>query len=324
LNWISGAWYNTKRLPILWKQMKDKLVFQAYCDASGIFDHPFQSIGVVSGNIETVEELRSVLGSIITENGIREVKFADIKRYDSQEYRAAHGFMARTISGYCRYGKIRIDVLIWDTSDSRHAIPSRDDIENLGRLYYHLLCNLTTRWPKGNWNVIIDKDEKVDFTALKDCINYNISRVPSGTMPEIIYSISQLEELDLVKDIREVESHEEPLVQIADLFAGLGRFSYEKGPECCKWLTTYGNPNQYQLPNFLVATDTINKYLNSKYSKSDECRYQLIGELNRICKKHSLSVSLDTEKRLRTKNPAKAVNFWPYEPQGDYDKAPIK
>ena len=298
--------------------MKEPRLFQAYCDASGIFDHQFQSIGVVSGSVGTLDELRSVLTSIIDECEVREVKFAEITRYDSRDYRAALATITMVIAGYCRYHRVRIDVMTWDTADSRHAIPGRDDIDNLGRLYYHLLLNVTKRWPEGEWNVIIDKNEQVDFATLKDCMNYNLPLPVSRTLPEIIESTSQLEELDVVKDIREVASHEEPLVQLADLFAGMARYSYEQGMECCRWLSSKGNPDQLPLPDF-----AIDGYTAEEFSKSGECRFQLIGELSKLCKKHRLGVSLKTEKRLWTPNPDNPVNFWRYTPQGGYDKAPI-
>lgn len=298
--------------------MEEPKLFQAFCDASGIFDHQFQSIGVVSGRVDALDELRIVLASITDEFQVREVKFAEITRYDSPDYRAALAAVVKVIAGHCRYYRVRIDVMTWDTTDSRHAIPGRDDIQNLGRLYYHLLLDVIKRWPEGKWNVIIDKNEKVDFAALKDCINYDTPLPLSGMLPEIVYSTSQLEELDAVKDVSEVASHDEPLVQLADLFAGMARYSHEKGTECCSWLAGKGNPDQLPLPDFIAAGDTA-----QGYSRSEECRFQLIGELNKICKKYRLRVSLETKKRLWTPNPAYPVNFWHYTPQGDYDKAPI-
>jgi len=66
-------------------------------------------------------------------------------------------------------------------------------------------------------------------------------------------------------------------------------------------------------------------YAPDNTSKSDRCRYQLIGEVNAIYKINSLGVSLRTMKRLWTPyHPANPINFWNYEPQGDYDKAPVK
>jgi len=299
--------------------MNGKQIFQIYCDASGIFDHRFQSIGTISGNVETLTKLRDILGGILKGKEIKEIKFSDIDRYNSRAYKVAQGFFVRTITEFIRYQAVRVDVLIWDTTDSRHATSGRDDIKNLGRLYYHLLCHVVKQCPEAYWYVIVDKDEKVDFNTLTECLNSSIVRQDTGKTPEIIVSIRQMEELETVKKIDEVESHEEPLVQLADLFAGIARFSSEKGSECCSWLASYGNPDQYPLPDFYADEAGLDEY-----AKSDECRYSLIGELCEICKRYSLGVSLRHRKRLWTPNPAKPINFWIYEPQGEYDKAPIK
>jgi len=299
--------------------MDKKPIFTVYCDASGIFDRRYQSIGAVSGEIGSSLELRKMLESILSENRMDEIKFADVTRYNSKEFQTAQRFITDAIVNFARHHIVRVDVLTWDTTNSRHSTPGRDDIENLGRLYYHLLCNVTKRWSEAYWHIIIDKNERVDFDTLKECINSSIVHSPTVQMPEIVVSIRQIEELETVKRIQEIESHKEPLVQLADIFAGMSRFSNEKGDECCNWLARYGNRNQYPLPDFYSEEDDLDEY-----AKSDECRFQLIGELCKVCGKYRLGVNLHERKRLWTPNPANPVNFWIYEPQGDYDRAPIK
>jgi len=299
--------------------MSDKQTFQVYCDASGVFAHRFQSIGAISGNINVLTKLRNILGEIVDEKGMKEIKFSGISRYDSREYKAAQGFLSNAITSFIRYYEVRVDVLTWDTTDSRHATSGRDDVENLGRLYYHLLCHITRRFPEAYWDVIIDKDEKVDFDTLRDCLNNIFIRPNVGQFPEIVFSAGQMESLGNIKKVEEVESHKEPLVQLADLFAGIARFSNEKGSECCGWLASYGNPDQYPLPDFYTDEDRL-----EEHTKSEECRYRLIGELYKICKRYRLGVSLRQRERLWTPNPANPINFWLYEPQGYYDKAPTK
>ena len=293
-------------------------MFEAYCDASGIFAERFQSIGIISGNTANLERLRNELTSILESNDIKEIKFVGINRQDSKKDRTAQQFIFRTINEFVALGLTRVDVLTWDTTDSRHSTPGRNDSENLGILYYHLLCNLTKRYPRAYWNVIVDKDEKVNFDTLRDCINNKMLQPPIAPSLELIVSSRRIEALETVKDIREAESDEEPLVQLADLFAGMARFSREKGIECCNWLATYGNPEQPPFPDLLVQLGI------QDYGKSDECRFKLITELCRVCKKHRLGVNIDKRKYLWTPDPTSPINFWPYEPQGEYDKAPVK
>ena len=297
--------------------MEKRIALMAFCDASGVFAEHYQSIGVISGTTEILCKLRNDMLKILTDLGMSEIKFSDIKKLDSREFQAAWRFFTESINNYIKYHNVRADVLTWYTADSRHSTPGRDDIENLGRMYFHLLRNIVRRWGITSWSIHIDKNEKVDFDVLRECLNSKIYQIDTGQFPEIIESLEQLKELEVVKEISEVESHEEPLVQLADLFAGVAHFSNEKGTECCEWLVTYGNPAQESL----IDLNSIGSNLG-EYSKSEECRYCLIGKINELCKKYTLYVSLKGEKRLQTKKPSSPMNFWTYEPQGDYDKAP--
>lgn len=294
------------------------LTLQAYCDASGIFAGRYQSIGIVSGNTASLERLREVLINSLESNSIREIRFAAVRRQGSREDRTARQFILSTIDQFIAVGLIRVDVLSWYTADSRHSVPGRDDSENLGRLYYHLLHSITQRWPRGYWEVIIDKDERVSFDTLKDCINNKLLQSTNIPTLDLVTSAPQIEELGAVSDIREAESEEEPLVQLADLFAGTARFSHDKGTQCCDWVVTYGNPAQPPLP------DPFAQLRVQDYGKSDTCRFQLIAELCTVCKKHRLAVSLNEKKHLWTRNPAHPINFWTYEPQSKYDRAPVR
>jgi hypothetical protein len=298
--------------------MDENRLFEAYCDASGIFAERFQSIGTVSGHIESLQSLRKELITILRTNNVKEIKFVMIKRQDSREERTARQFIFDTTQQYIASGLVRVDVLIWDTTDSRHSIPGRDDIENLGRLYYHLLCSVFQRWVRGYWNVIIDKDERVDFNTLRDCINNVMTRPPDEPSLGLVIPTQQTNVSTAVKDIGEAESSEEPLLQLADIFAGMARFSREKGTECCSWLASCGNPDQLPLLGLLPQPSADDS------ARSDQCRFKLIGDFYKVCKKHRLGVNLNEKKYLWTPSPTFPMNFWPWDPQGEYDKAPVK
>ena len=297
--------------------MKKGIDLLAFCDASGVFAEHYQSIGVISGTTEFLCKLRNDMLEILNDLGMREIKFSNINKLDSREFKATQRFFTKSINNYIKSHSVRADVLTWYTADSRHSTPGRDDIENLGRMYFHLLRNIARRWDITSWSIYIDRNEKVDFEVLRECLSSKISQIDTGQFPEIIESLEQIKELEVVKEISEVESRQEPLVQLADLFAGVARFSNEKGAECCKWLVIYGNPDQEPLIDLNSVESNV-----SEYSRSEECRYCLIGEIYELCNKHRLYVSLKEEKRLQTKNPRSPINFWAYEPQGDYDKAP--
>lgn len=291
----------------------------SFCDASGVFAEHYQSIGVISGTTESLCQMRNGLGEILDDLGMSEIKFSNINKLDSREFKAAQRFFTKSINNYIKSHSVRADVLTWYTADSRHSTPGRDDVENLGRMYYHLLRYIARKWNITSWSIYIDKNEQVDFNVLRECLNSRIAQIDIGQFPKIIESLEQIKELEAVKEISEVESCEEPLVQLADLFAGLARFSNEKGAECCEWLSIYGNPDQAPLIDFSSIESNL-----GEYSRSEVCRYYLIGEIYDLCKRYKLYVSLKEGKHLQTRNPSSPMNFWTYEPQGDYDKAPIR
>lgn len=62
-------------------------------------------------------------------------------------------------------------------------------------------------------------------------------------------------------------------------------------------------------------------------TKVEKVRFQLLSEVENLLKAHELPVIVDPVGGLWTKNPNEEncnINFWPYTPQGDYDKAPMK
>lgn len=97
-----------------------------------------------------------------------------------------------------------------------------------------------------------------------------------------------------VQHINTICSSKEPFIQIADLFAGIVCFSHE------------------------VFDNKI------KLSKSNRNKFKILFYLNNKCKGQKLRISLRTFKGLRSLEPSRFINFWRYEPQGDYDKAPTK
>jgi hypothetical protein len=102
-----------------------------------------------------------------------------------------------------------------------------------------------------------------------------------------------------------------PLVQVADLFAGLAAYSHEKFDRYVRWAEESSGQEL-----LLGATG------GEPLSSADRERCQLLSTFVSACRSASMGVSLHSGKGLRTPNPRVAVNFWRYEPQGTYDRAP--
>ena len=291
--------------------------FSAYGDESGTFDHRFQSIAIVSGEEHVINELREKLRNEINDKGIREVKFSEIKGYQSPRAEVARQFINYTVREFANYKRARIDILTWDIQDSRHNIPNIDNVNNLQIMYYHVLEHMAGQWKEIKWNFYPDTNSKINWNEIAKYLNMtSLSR--SKLKQPTLLNLLQDNHTFQFDEVQPLDSVKEPLVQLADLFAGMARFSGEECPQCVQWLSSFGKRNQLKLQN------TRMKSSKDQSTRIKECRYQLIGELDRICKSCKLGVSLGGIKRLWTPNRTNPINFWNYEPQGDYDKAPVK
>lgn len=217
--------------------------------------------------------------------------------------------------------KIRIDVIIWDISDTRHAIPGRDDIENLKRMFYHLLSNtLKHRWPDGTkWKITPDENTAIDWGKVKEILVTQESGLHKPKQLDLESFLNLREFPVIIRDyfhiheLEEGKSHEDPFLQIADLFAGMGTYSRNNYDILFEWLQSEGNDTPLLFDTKFERT----------YSNRDIERFKVIQHLNKKYKR-KFAVSLDSFKGLRTLDPDNSLNFWWYEPQSEYDQAPLR
>jgi len=208
-------------------------------------------------------------------------------------------------------GQLRIDVLIWDLRDSRHEVFGRDDNENLVRMYYHLLSNtLGEKWPTKeiNWNWFPDQQSPVDWDLLQDYLESKRELIGK----DFFHEHERFKKVD-IKNITPSDSEEHPMIQIADLFAGLGAFSWSK-------FITY---NQWKLQHESMNS-LFDKDYELNFSNSEKRRFWIIQRLNHKCKNSKMHISLHTKGGFYSYNPDSFLNFWLYQPQGNYDSAPTR
>lgn len=278
-----------------------------YSDESGSQQHRFNSICAVSGNYADLQEISSKLREILSCNGLRELKFENVGK-DEKYTKCCSHFMEVAIDKITQ-GKIRIDVIIWDNQDSRHSVPGRDDAANLERMYYHLLRCVVENWKKFQWEFYPDENSKLNYSEIISFLNQT-RYYTNSSKPRIL----QMFEIEKIKfNFTKVEpqnSTDEPLVQLADIFAGLSRFSRENQNLYKQWKA--GN----QLPLFNSEDpDIVQKFMG---------RFSLIEKLRSDCRQRGIHISLHTNGYLKTYDRKIRLNFWHYTPQGEYDKAPKK
>lgn len=286
----------------------------AYADESYYTKERYRSIAVVTFAAEHHNQIKRVFAGYIQSSGIKEFKWAKLRQ--ARERFAAFKIIDAAI-GLAVSNQLRIDVLIWDTQDSRHQIRGRDDIANLERMYYHLFRNvLHRRWPsESRWHLFPDENSALDWASVQDYLDsagITIS-VNSNLFEQQPFNIRLLRDFQIL-EIQQITSANEPVCQVADFFAGIGAYSYLAYSKYIDWLPT----EQGQL-TFEIGLNT-----NVRLSNSELERFRVIKYLNERCKNHKLRVRLSSAHGFRTYDPKFPVNFWLYEPQHSNDKAPIK
>lgn len=287
----------------------------AFADEKGYNEGRYRGIALVTLPQQNVNPFQHAIQSLLSESSVNEFKW---ERLSSARERFAALKLVDFAVGRASNGSLRIDGLTWDIEDSRHKINKRDDIANLERMYYHLFKHVfCERWPDGSiWALYPDENTALEWNTVQDFLEY------ASTMTEIrrdLFTkgrfILRLKKEFRIEIVSPCKSHKEPLIQLADLFAGLAVYSR----------SSYNRFESWELSNkkgellFPVEQEQL-----LKLSKSDIERCRVLSEFNEKCKNKKLGVSLKTNKGLKTFDAKRPINFWWYEPQHEADKAPCK
>ena len=288
----------------------------SFSDESHWNEGHYRSICLVSLNKDYMKCLDDELHSIIDRAGINEFKWTNLK---SRPYAS----FAKEICDFAIRSavrkRLRIDVLIWDMTDSRHSDVQVDGARNLGIMYYHLFGNvLRRRWPDDTfWALYPDRNRQIDWETIEECLG-QVSTQMDFQSPSLFDhkgSIGLLREFGLAR-VCPVESQDQPLLQLADLFAGLSVFSHKEYLGYVEWQKA--NP---QRPLLLQLEDNPSAAPLTNRLRS---RFSVLQYFDSQCKSNKLGVSLKTQQGLRTPDPSNPMNFWMYQPQHLADRAPHK
>jgi len=274
----------------------------------------YKAIGLITVVHNNLSGIRTDIGNLLRESGVTEFKWSKLRT--ARDRFAALKIIDYVLQGVSDRG-VHVDVLSWDIEDTRHRIHGRDDQANLQRMYYHLIKNtLLRRWPRCSWHIYLDENPLRGWNEVKTFINRAILRdvrnktvlirLEGDSVPAVNWPIEIIQPCD---------SKNEPLVQVADLFAGLSVYSRGDFEYYQRWLNKHSNQEH------LFASDEKDNVV-LKPSDTERCR--VLSDFDRRCKWAKLGVSLKSFRGLRTKNPRYPINFWWYEPQTDLDKAPLK
>ena len=281
----------------------------AFFDESNWNKGRFRSISMVSLEYQDYLEFRPFLHTI-TSSKHSEMKWSKI---DTDTGMQVIGFVFDNLH------KMRIDVLTWNTEDSRHkGVIARDDEQNLQRLYFRLMKTvMRDRWPDAaTWTLCPDEHECISWKTIREYLDdhsWDVETIPFDTNPYHFSFISRYTN----KGIAPLRSHQEPFIQLADFFAGMAAYSFTCFDKLIHWKDT----------NSTQTTIFENIGFETRYvelSKNDQYRIPLIWEIKGRSSRQKLGLSLNSTSGLVTWNPLIHLNFWLYKPQHEKDKAPVK
>ena len=295
----------------------DQPTHVAYADESYYTKHRYRSIAVVTLGADRRQVVTRLFANLLRRASLKEFKWSKLRQ--ARERFAALQMVDRVVE-LSLHGRLRLDVLIWDTRDSRHQIRGRDDIANLQRMYYQLFKNvLQRRWPpESSWKLYPDQNSALDWIAVQDYLDTaGLAITLEGNfLDEGGFRIRLAHDFRIL-EICEVCSADEPICQVADLFAGLGAYSHSAYAKYECWLRNESGQMALEL-------DLEGDSTEFDLSGSDRERCAVMKHLDSCCKRHKLHVGLKSSRGFRTYNPEFPINFWPYEPQHPEDKAPVK
>lgn len=242
---------------------------------------------------EIIKDVEQEFKTILVKNSIDKISNFKWSKFNNINKVNAFKDFFNFISHYLLNNQMYIHVLIWDTDDSRHSVFPRDDNKNLGIMYHKIIKNFV----KYNLN---DEDSLFIYPDRQNCIDWQLI--------EEILEKEGFFNMEYGRTVKIEESNTENayLIQIADIFAGIGRTSYMDYDE----YEIHGDTNQTVLIPFDDTPSVKNK-----------TRFRILNFFHRWAKNHNLQISMSEKRGLKShkKGP---VNFWLYEPQSEKDKAP--
>jgi hypothetical protein len=282
----------------------------AYADESNWNVGRYRSVATVTVLGSEHDRIVDRIRGLLDESSVVELSWKDLK--GAKERLGAVKIVDVIIEEAC-VANLRVDVLMWDMEDARHAgVRGRDDVANLGRMYHHLFVNvLRSKWPNGStWSMHPDEHSQVDWETLQKTVEAKGGDRVEGPTIEAVGDLTEFRVVQLVPR----ESHGHPLIQVADLFAGIMPYSHAKFDEFERWLPS--SAEQAAPPDTKEPSDRL--------SGSDAELFVVLRDLKQACSDRKLYVSLERSRGLRTMKPKGPINFWIYEPQSEQDRAPTK
>jgi hypothetical protein len=245
----------------------DSITHLTYTDETQYNVGAVRGLAMVSAPAGEVAALSAELRALNASSSVGELKWEKVR---SAKGRYAAEKTLRWALERAGEGRLRIDTLTWGADIALHdqlPLPHRTRLEHMYRRLLGVI--LPRRWPAGSrFAVYPDEQGALHWQTLARGLAHIVALEPQ-------------------------RSEAEPLIQLADLFAGLAAFSRQSYANYSRWLA-------------LTQTHAA----QAELSASDRVRCRLLDDFFLACKLRGLGVSLRTHLGLRTYDAQRPVCFW--------------
>lgn len=287
------------------RQVPDNPVFEptgppthvAFADEANWNKGQFRAVASVSCPMELESDYTASLRAVLDQHGVGELKWKEVNG-DKKATAAAAAidwFLERADED-----RLRVDVLIWEVADPIHQRKRRQDPQNLEVKYFHHVRTLMRfRWPQNSiLRLIPDHMAELNWKRLQWFL------VEEGANRLKRYQSNAIQEHRIyqpfsIESIQPGHSHEHPLIQLADLFAGMAVFSYEQFDRLDQWATQAAGDPPMTLTN------------------KERVRFPLLRLVYEWCDDEGLLVILPEYGGLRSMVPILPLNFWLWDSPGE-------
>lgn len=167
-------------------------------------------------------------------------------------------------------------------------------------MYYNLIKDITSKIliSQESLKIYHDQNNSMDWEFLQMLLRRNSVRYDYNNN----YIIDSHEIY-----IKESSTEKHNLIQIADIFAGIARSSYEDYNDY-----EFYDPEQTRLMPL------------KKISRRQKYRFEIYKIIKKWGEEHSYQISINSKRGFYSFNQDAPINFWFYKPQHKNDKAPTK
>lgn len=255
----------------------------AYADETRYNVGRYRGLAVVSLRRADDDLFRAEVRHLLQTSGVHELKWNEVR--SARQRFAANKLITWTLNTM-RAGALRAAVMTWD-AEEEHPAPGQGGIATLQQMY-GLLLGATLRWYQeqgGLVRVCPDELDALNWRALADYL-------ASQALP--------------IEHILPCHSHDEPLVQLADLLAGLAVYARSASDRYEAWNAVAGLDLELLHPEDVPEPPT----------RSDRERFLVLAELLLQCANYQAPIRLQGERGLLTVDPAFPLQFSTYHLPG--------